>query len=115
MAKGRCRVAAVAGLAGLLLGPGLAWAQRPEGRAARRQQAEQRIDKLDERLQDVEVEGDLAQAWLDLARRHRTLASKLLDRNNERAADVIARKAERYLDLAEGREPDRQAKEEAQP
>jgi hypothetical protein len=101
MARSRRGITVAVGLAGLLLTPAVAWADRPD-RATRRKDAEQRVARLEERLGDARVEGPPAEMWLELARRHVELAGKLLARNNERAAGVMVRRAERYLDTAEG-------------
>jgi hypothetical protein len=78
-----------------------AWAADPAARAARARQAEQRIAKLEERLEQTQAEDAAAQAQLKFARAHAELARKLLQRNNERAAQAIVEAAERFLALAE--------------
>ena len=83
---------------------GDALSQEAGGRAAARQQIEARIAQLEERATRIVTTEPVAEMRLDVARRQTELARKLLARNNQRAARVIADQAERMLKSVEPQE-----------
>jgi hypothetical protein len=118
MEVGRRRTVAAAAVAGLLLAPGLARAESPVERAAERQEVEQRIQVLGERLAavpplDKQALRDKVMAgervdWVvvlsgDMARRHLKLARRALDSGNERAAMALSDLAEKDAERAAGK------------
>jgi hypothetical protein len=79
-------------------------AQDATGRALQRQQTEARITGLEERLGRLVPDGTLGELSLRMISRRTAFARKLLARNNQRAAKLLADQAESLLKAFEGRD-----------
>ena len=93
------RVVRLAMLAGLLAFSGSGWTQSIGERALLRQKTERRIAALEERVAGTQPMDPVAEFHAKVAGRLLEMARTALEVRNERAASVLAEKADRMITL----------------